>query len=47
MEISVEGKVVTIKCETEEKAKGLAWGITKAQNLVEEGKQFLKIQKAT
>ena len=37
MKISVNGKVVTIKCETEEKAKGLAWGITKAQNLVEEG----------
>ena len=45
MEISVSGKVVTIKCETEDEAKGIAWGIMKGKELVDEGRQFLKTKK--
>ena len=45
MKISVNGKVVTIKCETEDEAKGIAWGIMKGKELVDEGRQFLKTKK--
>ena len=47
MEITVNGKVVTIKCETEDEAKGIAWGISRANDLIVEGRQFLKIRKNT
>ena len=47
MKITVNGNVVTITCKTEDEAKGLAWGLSKAQDLMDEGRQFLKIEKET
>ena len=42
MKISVKGKIVTIECQDEDEATGLAWGIGKARGLIEEGKQYIK-----
>ena len=42
MKISVNGNIVTIECRDNDEAIGMAWGIEKAKDLIDEGKQYIK-----